>query len=129
MSTHFNSMFCTYTQGFIQQNFMTAFRIGVGGVPAGGALFDLHHHMVNRHQFVTLEIWTMMPLNSDEIPLISYWVPQGGSCLVPARPARTYVFTPDFSGCSILVDQIDPNWYKVYHVQGGVSPQGNVVDV
>jgi hypothetical protein len=29
------------------------------------------------------------------------------------------VFTPDFSGCSILVDQIDAHWYRVYHVQGG----------
>ena len=53
---------------------------------------------------------------------MGFWVPQGGSCVVPANPgAVSFVFTPDFSGCSILVDQIDAGQYRVYHVQGGAN--------
>ncbi|MFC4159677.1 hypothetical protein [Chitinimonas lacunae] len=55
-------------------------------------------------------------------PLPAYWVPQGGYCDIPINPGVNdgqFVFTPDFSGCSILVDQLNANEYRVYHVQGG----------
>jgi hypothetical protein len=84
----------------------------------GLAKFDLHHSVVNGQKIVRLDAWDPSSSHNDE-PLNGYWVPQGGSCLIPRIAGSSqYVFTPDFSGCSILVDQIDANYYRVYHVQG-----------
>lgn len=48
------------------------------------------------------------------------WCPQGGSVEIPVvSTGANYVFTPDFTGCSLLVDQIKDDTYKVYHVEGG----------
>ncbi|GBQ93876.1 hypothetical protein AA23498_1859 [Acetobacter nitrogenifigens DSM 23921 = NBRC 105050] len=57
---------------------------------------------------------------NSESRVSAYWIPQGGSCLIPTNPGEgTLAFTPDFSGCSIVVDQIDDDQYRFYHVQGG----------
>jgi hypothetical protein len=115
MSEEYNAKFRADTQGFIRRNFMTA--VGIGVLQSGHAPFDLHHHLVNGNPVVRLDAWSP---HCTEVPVLGYWVPQGGSCLIPANPGvRAYVFTPDFSGCSILVDQIDAGQYRVYHVQGG----------
>ena len=124
MSLGFNTMFRSYTRGFLQHNFLTA--LGIAPLVAGHALFDLVHHLVQGQHIVILR--DVNPLNpaqipAQEMPIFGYWLPQGGSCLIPANPGglRTVVFTPDFSGCSIMVDQIDANNYRVYHVQGGAN--------
>jgi hypothetical protein len=118
MSKFYNAMFSAYTQGFIKHNFMTA--AGIARLDGGHAPFDLHHDIFMGTHVVRLAAWSM---ESSEVPLLGYWVPQGDSCLISAAPgARAYVFTPDFSGCSIFVDQINRDYYRVYHVQGRVFP-------
>jgi hypothetical protein len=57
---------------------------------------------------------------SDDDPIPAYWLPQGGSCDIPVVASeRKFVFTPDFSGCSLLINQINDTTYRVYHVTGG----------
>lgn len=112
MSIEFNELFRTGTLDFVKRYFLTAVRFPAHS--AGLTNFDLNHHSVNRHDVVTLDAPGRCP------PLMGFWVPQGGSCVVPANPGATsFVFTPDFSGCSLVVDQIDASQYRVYHVQGG----------
>lgn len=52
----------------------------------------------------------------------AYWVPEGRSMDIPVHPQNgqpEYVFTPGLSGCSIVVDSIDSNTLRVYHVRAG----------
>lgn len=112
MSIHTINQFRNNTRNFVRQHFLTAVRYP--GHAGGLTVFDLNAHQVNRNNIITLDTAHGVP------PLMGFWVPQGGSCRVPANPgAMSFVFTPDFSGCSILVDQINANEYRVYHVQGG----------
>ncbi|MCO8311917.1 dermonecrotic toxin domain-containing protein [Pseudomonas mandelii] len=51
-----------------------------------------------------------------------YWAPQGGYVDIPVHPQWAepdHVFTPSFSGCSLVVDQMDENVLRVRHVEGG----------
>ena len=49
-----------------------------------------------------------------------YWVPQGSFVDIPVfANENDFVFTPDFSGCALLIDQVNSDTYRVYHVQGG----------
>lgn len=112
MSTEFNLRFRHTTQDICRRYFLTAIRYP--GQLNGLTAFDLNHHSVNNNDVVTLDAV------GSSYPLMGFWVPQGGSCVIPANPGtESFVFTPDFSGCSLLVDQIDANQYRVYHVQGG----------
>lgn len=114
MSKGINSAFNALTDQFLKQHFITAIRMF--GYTAGAAPFDLYYHYNSNPKIVTLDSTNM---SNDELPLFGYWVPQGDSCVIEAHPSiRKYVFTPDFSGCSILVDQISSSSYRVYHVQG-----------
>jgi len=58
-----------------------------------------------------------------------YWAPQGGYVDIPVHPEWTepgYVFTPGFSGCSMVVDQIGLDRLRVRHVEAGHEfPQYN----
>lgn len=111
MSTEFNNRFRIATQDIVRRYFLSAVRYP--GQSGGFTAFDLNHHSVNNN-VVTLDA------AGRSYPLMGFWVPQGGSCVIPTNPGTgSFVFTPDFSGCSILVDQIDTNQYRVYHVQGG----------
>lgn len=50
-----------------------------------------------------------------------YWAPQGGYVDVPIHPAwdqPDHLFTPGFSGCSLVVDQMDATRLRVRHVEG-----------
>lgn len=53
----------------------------------------------------------------------AYWAPQGQSIGIPARPdisgGPELVFTPDLSGCSVVVETKDDQTLRVSHVQGG----------
>ncbi|WP_250625323.1 hypothetical protein [Pinirhizobacter soli] len=53
----------------------------------------------------------------------AYWAPQGQSIGIPARPdiagAPELVFTPDLSGCSVVVEKKGDRTLRVSHVQGG----------
>ncbi len=115
MSDGENADFRVNTITYIADKFMTA--VGIVPIEAGPAAFDLHRHTIDGNPVIRLAQW-----NADnEMAIMGYWVPQGSSCIVPVvpNPARAFVFTPDFSGCAIRVDQIDGANYRVYHVQGG----------
>ncbi|CAI8840481.1 dermonecrotic toxin domain-containing protein [Pseudomonas sp. GW456-12-1-14-TSB6] len=50
----------------------------------------------------------------------AYWSPQGGYVDVPIHPGwgqPDHVFTPGFSGCSLVVEQMDENLLRVRHVE------------
>jgi hypothetical protein len=52
----------------------------------------------------------------------AYWAPQGGFVDIPVHPRNgepNYVFTPDFSGCCLVVDKINDTTLRVRHVEGG----------
>ncbi|KAG4080380.1 hypothetical protein HA402_006718 [Bradysia odoriphaga] len=60
----------------------------------------------------------------------AYWCPQGKFIDIPIHPEKPgdakYLFTPSFSGCTLVVDLIEKTvngkqekLYRVYHVQGG----------
>lgn len=116
MSFGLNSQFRKATRGFISQMAISAKAIQAGG--AHGAGFDLRIPSTVKGPTVHLGDWGAGS-RSDEI-LPGYWVPQGGYCDIPKTPEeKCFVFTPDFSGCSLLVDQIGNDAYRVYHVQGG----------
>jgi hypothetical protein len=122
MTLGYNVLLSQLTRGYLQQNFTTA--LGIRPLDAGTASFDLVPHLVNGQRVVILraaDLLEAQPGNEREMPIFGYWVPQGDSCVIPVRAGglRQLVFTPDFSGCSIMVDQIDADNYRVYHVQGG----------
>ncbi|ODP99754.1 MULTISPECIES: cytotoxin [Salinivibrio] len=54
---------------------------------------------------------------------MAYWVAQGKYLDIPKHPDphrdHLYVFTPNFSGCSFVVDDWDDDRIRVYHVEGG----------
>ncbi len=115
MSNTWNQFFSLDTKGYLKEHFMTA--VGMQFVPAGPRQFDIHHEVVRGYKIARIDAWDAS--SRDDEPLNGYWVPQGKSCVIPRTANRShFVFTPDFSGCSILVDQIDPYHYRVYHVQG-----------
>lgn len=120
MSEKYNRAFTTDPIGFMGRNIMTGIGlsgIGIVRLTEGNAIFDLHHHRVKEKDYIRLAAWS---LESNEIPIVGYWVPQGKSCIIPVITGlRQYVFTPDLSGCSIFVDQLDKTHYKIYHVEGG----------
>lgn len=57
----------------------------------------------------------------------AYWCPQGKFVDIPIHPKindAKYLFTPSFSGCTLVVDLMEKpgskeKFYRVYHVQGG----------
>ncbi|WP_175964441.1 TcdA/TcdB pore-forming domain-containing protein [Burkholderia pyrrocinia] len=52
----------------------------------------------------------------------AYWAPQGSYVDIPIHPGpndSNILFTPDFGGCHIAIDQINDDTYRVYHVEGG----------
>jgi hypothetical protein len=115
MSSNWNRFFAAESKGFIKEHFMTALRMP--NLPAGPRQFDLHHEIVSGYKIARIDVWNST--SRDDDPLNGYWAPQGGSCLIPRFAQQSiYVFTPDFSGCAILVDQLSPHAYRVYHVQG-----------
>ena len=115
MSNNWNRFFCADTKGYIKEHFVTA--VGMRVIPAGPRQFDLHHQVVSGYKIARINAWDTS--SHDDEPLNAYWLPQGKSCVIPRTAHRSrFVFTPDFSGCSILVDQIDAHRYRVYHVQG-----------
>lgn len=65
-------------------------------------------------------------LEVDKLPVganavSGYWAPQGGYVDIPVHPKwgqPDYLFTPDFSGCSLVVNQLDSHLLRVRHVEG-----------
>jgi hypothetical protein len=59
----------------------------------------------------------------SSVPVEAYWAPQGESIGIPAHPDLSgkpeLVFTPDLSGCSVVVEKADDQNLRVSHVQGG----------
>ncbi len=55
--------------------------------------------------------------------LWSYWLPQGKYLDIAKHPDSRrqpiHVLTPNFSGCSLVVDELDESRLRVYHVEGG----------
>ncbi|WP_455806150.1 hypothetical protein [Pseudomonas fluorescens] len=60
-----------------------------------------------------------LPVGANAVS--GYWMPQGGYVDIPVHPEwgqPDYLFTPDFTGCSLVVDQLDTNLLRVRHVEG-----------
>lgn len=60
-----------------------------------------------------------LPKNANAVS--AYWAPQGGYVDIPAHPTTDqpdHLFTPDFSGCALVADQLDANRLRVRHVEG-----------
>lgn len=53
----------------------------------------------------------------------AYWLAQGKFIDIPLNPVENVdpeiVFTPSFSGCSLVVDYMNDKTLRVYHVEGG----------
>ena len=61
-----------------------------------------------------------IPEGSDAV--LGYWAAQGGYVDIPLHPGLgqpDHLFTPGFSGCSLVVDQMDTSRLRVRHVEGG----------
>ena len=115
MANGLNRFFLQDTKAFVMTNYMT--NAGVFTVRDQANAIDLHRLEGGQLGVVRIE-----PTNaaSDDDPIPAYWLPQGGSCDIPVVASeRKFVFTPDFSGCSLLIDQINDMTYRVYHVTGG----------
>ncbi|MFA0558326.1 MULTISPECIES: cytotoxin [unclassified Vibrio] len=58
---------------------------------------------------------------------MAYWVAQGKYLDIPKHPDphrdHLYVFTPNFSGCSFVVDDWSDDLIRVYHVEGSKEDQ------
>lgn len=68
-----------------------------------------------------IEPTTMEPSNGNGVTR-AYWAHQGRFVDIPIHPTGDqpkYLFTPPFSGCSLAVDMINEDQYRVYHVEGG----------
>ena len=83
-----------------------------------------HHKYSNVGAFKIVEnakLW-----NAQTI-LWSYWLPQGKYLDIAKHPDATrqpiYVLTPNFSGCSVVLDELDESTLRVYHVEGGKENQ------
>lgn len=115
MANGLNRFFLQDTKAFVMTNYMTT--AGIFTVRDRVNAVDLH-----RLDGGQLEVVRIEPTHaaSDDDPIPAYWLPQGGSCDIPVVASeRRFVFTPDFSGCSLLVDQLNDTTYRVYHVTGG----------
>ncbi|SPB13796.1 hypothetical protein NOV72_01061 [Caballeronia novacaledonica] len=115
MANGINRYFLQDTKSFIQSNYLTT--AGIFRPPQGASKVDLV-----REEGVEPSVVRIVPrdqIEADEA-IRAHWVPQGGYCDVPIIGGeKNFVFTPDFSGCSLLVDQRDATTYRVYHVTGG----------
>jgi hypothetical protein len=115
MANGINRFFFKDTREFVKSNYLTT--AGVFQPPQGTTRVDLV-----RESGIEPSVVRIVPRDQtdDDEAISAYWVPQGGHCDVPIiGGGRTFVFTPDFSGCSLLVDQRDETTYRVYHVTGG----------
>jgi hypothetical protein len=104
-------------EDFMKGNYMSL--VGMTPTDAGQSSFSLCKMKTNDGQSVVRV--AKSPASTSERPVMAYWVPQGSSCDIPHKPGDNepkVVFTPDFSGCGLYVDQHVAS-YRVYHVQGG----------
>lgn len=76
-----------------------------------------------RAQFNALKIHDpkidKLPQSSNAV--VAYWAAQGGYVDIPIHPKwgePDHLFTPGFSGCSLVVDQMDASRLRVRHVEG-----------
>ncbi|WP_250517068.1 hypothetical protein [Caballeronia sp. INDeC2] len=115
MAHGINRYFLQDTKSFIQSNYLTT--AGVFQAPDGTTKVDLA-----REEGIEPSVVRIVPREQmvDDEPIRAHWLPQGGHCDIPIIGGeKNFVFTPDFSGCSLLVDQRDATTYRVYHVTGG----------
>ncbi|WP_432779577.1 hypothetical protein QZL74_27120 [Burkholderia gladioli pv. alliicola] len=119
MALGLNRFFLSDTQSFTKQNYLTT----AGVFQVGDQVDAVDLRKVGEGQLKAVRIApTTQAEIADDSPIPAYWVPQGGSCDIPVLATdRKYVFTPDFSGCSLLVDQLNDRTFRVYHVTGGSS--------
>jgi hypothetical protein len=51
-------------------------------------------------------------------PIAAYWLAQGKHIDIPKQnPSADFVFTPEFTGCKIYVDDLNNTTFRVYHIQ------------
>lgn len=88
-----------------------------------------HYFKVTRHKVTdhrtgnSAGTCLVVSFSPDQSGIAGYWVPQGGEATVPKRPeaGRSFVFTPDFSGCSLIAAKSphSSDDLIVQHVEGG----------
>lgn len=69
---------------------------------------------------------------TNKFSINAYWLPQGGHTNIPIIPTENqphHVFTPDFSGCLLIIDKLkNGNEFKVYHVSGEKNIKSQYTD-
>lgn len=86
------------------------------------SLVDNRRLEFSNQPYLVLEMRPSNPIARSYKDLYAYWAHQGRYVDIPIHPKDgqpEYLFTPPFSGCSLVVDLIDEHHYRVYHVQGG----------
>ncbi|BBE10380.1 insecticidal toxin complex protein C [Mycoavidus cysteinexigens] len=117
----------------LENKYLADLKAGVGQV----FLFSLSKYTVESgHSVVSLDMGNLvaesmeMASGGDGREFINaFWAPQGGYVDVPIHPSKEeakIVFTPDFSGCSLMVNQIQKEgreFYRFRHVEGSKERQ------
>ncbi len=66
----------------------------------------------------TARVLSGLHLYSDT-PLTSYFVPPGGSAMIPKKdPQYRFVFLPEFSGCRLLLRPDGEDWLRIEYEAG-----------
>lgn len=65
----------------------------------GLTAFDLNDHSVMNNHVVTLDAAVV----GRSYPLMGFWVPQGGSCVIPANPEHRALYL-------LLISAVAPSW-------------------
>lgn len=124
----------TFSRGHI----LTA--AGIGIPSSGMNMFSLTGHDQDANNqptnIVTLGLWRPPATNDIKAIqgaassfMIGEWLPQGSNIdvrITPRDKDAKFVFTPDFSGCSLIIDQINADEFRIYHVQGQGTTGNNM---
>lgn len=91
-----------------------------GELVFSGMQYKYTHGTVGTIQVIDTFSGEQPDKNTSEM---AYWVAQGKYLNIPKHPDphrdHLYVFTPNFSGCSFVVDDWGDEVIRVYHVEGG----------
>ncbi|MDY7587578.1 cytotoxin [Vibrio cholerae] len=91
-----------------------------GKLVFNGMQYQYAHGTVGTIQLIDTFAGELPDKNTSQM---AYWVAQGKYLDIPKHPDphrdHLYVFTPNFSGCSFVVDDWEDEVIRVYHVEGG----------
>lgn len=80
--------------------------------------FDLMEGEKAGHSVALINVGPRAATTGGDPYIKAYWLPQGKYIDIPKdNPQAAYIFTPEFSGCKIYVDEIPGNLYRIFHIQ------------